>query len=72
VISFKLPEAMEAKIEFKDIQGRTVRFLEGDFAQGYNEFRLQATELPANGVYFYTLHAGEFKATKKLVLLGEE
>jgi hypothetical protein len=67
VISFKLPTAAEGILEFKDIQGRTVLMKEGDFVRGYNEVRLKANELPASGVYFYTLHAGEFSATKKLI-----
>jgi hypothetical protein len=68
VISFKLPEAMEAVLEFKDISGRTIMLREGDFTGGYNELRIKADELPATGVYFYTLHAGDFVATKKMVL----
>jgi hypothetical protein len=70
VISFKLPEAMEAKVEIKDVQGRTVRLLEGDYFRGYNELRLSANELPASGVFFFTLHAGDFTATRKMVLLS--
>ena len=70
VISFKLPEAMEGVLEFKDVQGRTILLREGDFTRGYNELRLKAEELPASGVYFYTLHAGSFKATKKMILLN--
>ncbi|HKK75990.1 MAG TPA: cohesin domain-containing protein, partial [Saprospiraceae bacterium] len=68
VISFKLPEAMEAVLEFKDISGRTILLREGDFTSGYNELRMKADDLPAAGVYFYTLHAGDFVATKKMVL----
>jgi hypothetical protein len=68
VISFKLPEAMEAVVEFKDISGRTILLREGDFTSGYNELRIKADELPAAGVYFYTLHAGDYMATKKMVL----
>jgi hypothetical protein len=71
VISFKLPEAMEAVVEFKDISGRTIMLREGDFTGGYNELRIKADELPASGVYFYTLHAGDFVATKKMVLVGQ-
>ncbi|HKK74362.1 MAG TPA: HYR domain-containing protein [Saprospiraceae bacterium] len=67
-ISFQLPEAMEAVLEFKDISGRTTLIREGDFTQGYNEIRLRADELPAAGVYFYTLHAGKFTATRKMIL----
>ncbi len=68
VISFKLVEAREGNIEIKDIRGRTILLKEGGFAQGYNELRLRANDLPASGVYFYTLHAGDFVATKKMIL----
>ena len=68
LISFKLAEANEGIIEIKDIRGRTILLKEGDFARGYNEIRLRANELPAGGVYFYTLHAGDFTATRKMIL----
>jgi hypothetical protein len=70
IISFKLPELMEGVLEFKDISGRTIMLKEGDFTKGYNEVRLGADELPSAGVYFYTLHAGKYTATKKMILLN--
>lgn len=69
IISFKLPEAMESMLEFKDISGRTVLMVEGDHTKGYNEVRVKSDDLPAAGVYFYTLHAGDFTASRKMVLI---
>lgn len=71
VIGFNLPEAMEAVVEFRDMSGRRALLRTGNYTQGYNELRLQADELPATGVYFYTLYAGDFAATRKLVLIGQ-
>ncbi|MEM6376798.1 MAG: T9SS type A sorting domain-containing protein, partial [Bacteroidota bacterium] len=69
IISFKLPEFMEGVLEFKDISGRTILLKEGNFAKGYNEVSLNADELPSAGVYFYTLQAGKYTATKKIILV---
>ena len=68
-IGFELPAAMSGRLEFKDISGRTILLREGDFSKGYNELRLRADELPAAGVYFYTLHAGKFSATREMILM---
>ncbi|MEO0340641.1 MAG: T9SS type A sorting domain-containing protein [Bacteroidota bacterium] len=68
VIGFKLAEASEGILEIKDIRGRTILIKDGDFTRGYNEVRLGADELPTGGVYFYTLNAGAFQASKKMIL----
>jgi hypothetical protein len=43
--------------------------VEGDFAAGYNQVRLTATDLPSTGVFYYTLQAGEYTATKKMIVV---
>jgi len=69
VIRFQLPVAQAATITLQDVAGRTVKMIEGGFAKGYNQVRIDANDLPSSGVYFYTLTAGNQSATKKLILV---
>ena len=66
LISFTLPEAATAQVKVSDINGRVLKVIEGDFAKGYNELRLEKGDLPA-GVLTYTLETKEFSATKKMI-----
>ncbi len=58
-----------------DLAGRSVRtFLNGEMAtRGRNELiwdgRNDAGRLMSSGVYFYSLKAGEFAKTKRMVLI---
>jgi len=52
-----------------DILGREVaRLVNENQKTGNYEVQFNAANL-TNGIYFYTLHSGEFAATKKLLLL---
>lgn len=68
-ISFSLPEAMNATIRVFDVTGKVVRLIEGDFAKGLNNVIVKKSELPNAGVLYYQLEAGDFKATKKMVII---
>lgn len=68
-IGFYLPQSGSGQLEIKDVAGKRILFKDGEFEQGYNEIRLRAEELPSAGVYFYTLHAGQFSATRKMILI---
>jgi len=68
-ISFRLAEADRANIRIRDVQGRLVMQLEGDYAAGVHQVRIKRSELPSAGVYYYTLQSGDFVATKKMILL---
>ncbi|MEO0340503.1 MAG: T9SS type A sorting domain-containing protein, partial [Bacteroidota bacterium] len=70
-IRFELAEASATVISIQDMMGRTVKVVRGDFGAGLHEVRLKNTDLPAAGIYYYTLEAGEFKATRKMILVGE-
>jgi hypothetical protein len=70
-IGFDLPAAMSATITVLDVHGRAVRIIEGDFAQGYNEVVLKGKELGTAGAYYYRLNAGDFTASKRLILSKE-
>ena len=69
MIGFNLVEAAEATLTISDVAGRVVKLIEGDFAKGYNQVNLNANDMPSAGVYYYTLAAGEFTATRKLILI---
>jgi len=69
LISFNLPEAGFAKVTISDISGRTLKVIEGDYAKGYNEVRIQSNELSSTGVLYYQLESAEHIATKKMIIL---
>jgi len=68
VIGFNLPQATRAGIHISDATGRLLKVITGDFAKGYNQIRLQRSELPATGVLTYTIQTGRHTATRKMVV----
>ncbi len=68
-IGFQLPEAGEATLTVQDVSGRTLRILRGEFGRGYNEWELKREALPAGGVLYYSLQAGEHVATRKMIVI---
>lgn len=69
VISFSLPKAGLATLKIYDALGREVATLTNHvMAAGEHQIRWHSNGL-ASGVYFYRLHAGEFAATRKLLIL---
>jgi hypothetical protein len=64
-IGFELPEAASAALKVRDMTGRVLRVLRGDFEAGYQEFRLDAGALPL-GVLYYTLETPRHSATRKM------
>ncbi len=68
VIGFDLPEAMPATLTLYDMSGKVIRVVEGDYAKGYNEVILKRKDLVADGAYYYHLQAGDFTASKKMIL----
>jgi hypothetical protein len=68
LIGFDLPEGLYATLTVFDLHGRVIHRIEGDFVQGFNQVTLKAKELSVAGAYYYRLNAGDFTATKKLIL----
>ena len=66
-IGFWLPEAGRAELMIRDVAGRVLRVIEGDYEQGYNEVRLDRQNLPA-GMLYYTLTADDDQQTKVMLL----
>jgi hypothetical protein len=70
VIGFNLPEAGGASLTFYDAAGKVVHTIENEYKKGYNEETVDSRQIPANGLYYYELRSGDFKATKKMVVSG--
>ena len=73
-IRYDLPEDGLVNITIYDMMGRQISTLvSGQQTAGYNIVQWDATntlgEAVSAGLYLYTIHAGEFTQTKKMVLL---
>ena len=68
-IAYGIPKAARVELALYDPTGRRVALLvDQEQEAGRQEFTLRAETL-ASGVYFYRLVAGDFRETRKLVLL---
>jgi hypothetical protein len=68
-IKFALPKETRLELVVYNVLGQRVRVLVDEVRPaGYYEERFDATAL-ASGVYLYRIHAGDFVATKRLLLV---
>jgi endonuclease I len=73
-IRFALPVECEVRIAVYDVAGRRVRVLTDEpYRAGEHEITWDGLDARghevASGVYFYAMRAGDFRATRKMVLL---
>jgi len=68
VIGFELPSDMAANITIYDVTGKVISASNIQGLKGFNNFSLDKNSLPA-GVLYYSLKAGSFQATKKMVVI---
>lgn len=73
-IKYDLPEDALVNISIYDVMGRMIRSLSyGQKSAGYHSLQWDATndigESVSAGMYIYTIQAGDYRATKKMVLL---
>jgi hypothetical protein len=69
VIKYSLPEVTNVKLKVYDMLGRVVKTLiNQEQSAGVYNVEFNASNL-SSGVYFYRIEAGNFVATKKLLLL---
>ena len=67
-ISFALPQSGDVKINIYNSLGQLVKTLyNNETKAGYHEVNWNANV--ASGIYYYTIKAGEFTQTKKMILL---
>ncbi len=69
-IRFAVPKSSNVTIEVYDITGKLVRTLANNefVTPGVKEVTFDASQF-ASGIYFYTLKAGSFTETKKMILV---
>jgi hypothetical protein len=67
-ISFNLPVASEYTLTIYNVTGQVVTQFAGEVEAGVVSIEWDAST-NASGMYFYKLNAGDFSATKKMVLL---
>jgi hypothetical protein len=68
-IGFNLPNEMSAKITLYDLTGKIVQEISGDYHRGYNTVQVKKKDFKSSGIFYYTLQAGQYSATKKLIVL---
>ena len=73
-IRYDLPEGSHVRIMIYDLMGRKIRTLvDMDQKAGYRSIQWNATndlgQPVSAGMYLYTIQAGDFRQTKKMVLL---
>ncbi len=69
VIAFRLPEAARATLTITDLSGKVLLSRSGTFEAGEHQWQLNRSDLPATGILFYTVEAGQEKATQRMVLI---
>jgi flagellar hook assembly protein FlgD len=66
-IRFILPQTEEVKLSVYDQYGKEVKVLiEGELSAGEHTAIFDGSKLPS-GVYHYSLQAGEYRASRKMV-----
>ncbi len=68
-ISFTMPTAADVTLTVYNVAGQTVATLvNGQMSAGAQSISFDASDL-SSGLYFYTLQAGDFTATRKMMLM---
>lgn len=68
-ISFKLGEAADAQVTIYDLTGKIVYLNQIKASRGNNTLKIQKSDLPGAGIYYYQLDAADRTATKRMVII---
>ena len=69
VILFNMPENSDYNLTVYDITGKTVYKTSGNAEAGLNNIEINKSQIKGSGVLYYTLNAGKYTATKKMVVI---
>ncbi len=68
VIGFDLPATMDVQFTLHDVTGKSIRSVTINGVKGYNSLEINKNDLNP-GVMYYSLKAGDFSATRKMVVI---
>ncbi|MGK0314570.1 MAG: hypothetical protein ACI86M_000790 [Saprospiraceae bacterium] len=66
-IKFFLPEATDVELIITDVTGRLVTKKTQNYPAGTQNIEINYSDLNTSGVLYYTIKAGEYTATKKMI-----
>ena len=69
VIGYELPQSGEVTISFYDVTGRTISVIEKDSEKGYNELRVNKSDLGTGGMIYYKLETDKYTATRHMIVI---
>jgi hypothetical protein len=69
VIGFNMANAGEASISIFDSTGKLMKKIQGQYSEGEQNITISSSELSGPGMYFYQLNAGNYSASKRLILI---
>gem|GEM_PF-745728 len=68
-VRFFLPDKMQASLRFTDTNGKLLKLVQDEFSAGENEIWLAPGSFKGHGIIYYTLIAGPYTQTRKMIQL---
>jgi len=68
-ISFNLATAGVASLTIRDVAGKVIRTVNGEYAAGMNTISIEKSDINTVGVLYYTIQSGDFSETKKMIII---
>jgi hypothetical protein len=68
-IKYEVPQAGKVKFTVYDVSGKIMTVKNVDAAKGMNTLRLTRNEVKTIGMAYYTMEAGDFKATRHMIVV---
>jgi hypothetical protein len=68
-IGFSVSESTPAILTVYDVSGRIVKHIAGVAHKGYQEWNINARDMPHSGVYYYKLETNDRTAVRKMILM---
>ncbi len=68
-ITFNIPESSKYEFNIYDITGKLIYKTKGIAEKGLNSININKSEINTTGILYYTLSAGKYSATKKMVVI---